>query len=195
MRRARRKEFRVAFTTHDVVIKGALLGALVEELAAQRVARVSEPKRTDKFIGGSASKITALLVQNQTGAQSLVIRALTGCGADRRVRANNAGVTARCVGPPGYLPIVISNRPLNNALVDVQVQQACGDKAFRSTRFNQGSCQLKVLIPPVAPRMEQTQPAGQLKAPAIRYHCPSTHCIGRTPIPDCPLQIRRRACG
>jgi hypothetical protein len=61
------EEVRVAFTTHDIVIKGALLGSLLDELTAQRVARLSEPARTDKFIGRSAGKITALLVRKPDG--------------------------------------------------------------------------------------------------------------------------------
>ena len=62
------EEVRVAFTTHDVLIKGALLGSLLDELTAQRVARLSEPARTDKFIGGPAGKITALLVRKPDGS-------------------------------------------------------------------------------------------------------------------------------
>ena len=58
------EEVRAAFTTHDVVIRGAGLGLLLEDFAAQRVTRLSEPARTDKFIGGStAARITALLVR------------------------------------------------------------------------------------------------------------------------------------
>ena len=57
------EEVRVAFTTHDVLITGALLGSLLDELTSQRVARLSEPARTEKFIGGSAGRITALLVR------------------------------------------------------------------------------------------------------------------------------------
>ena len=62
------EEVRVAFTTHDVVIKGALLGSLLEELTAQRVARLSEPERADKFISGPAGRITALLVRRPDGS-------------------------------------------------------------------------------------------------------------------------------
>src|SRR3954447_7880032 len=48
------EEVRAAFTTHDVVIKGAGLGLLLEDLTAQRVTQLREPARTDKFAGGSA---------------------------------------------------------------------------------------------------------------------------------------------
>ena len=62
------EEVRAAFTTHDVVIRGAGLGLLLEDFAAQRVTRLSEPARTDKFIGGPvAARVTALLVQRPDG--------------------------------------------------------------------------------------------------------------------------------
>jgi hypothetical protein len=62
------EEVRVAFTTHDVIVKGALLGSLLDELTAQRVARLSEPTRTDKFIGSAAGQIIALLVRKPDGS-------------------------------------------------------------------------------------------------------------------------------
>src|SRR5260221_11234028 len=40
-------EIRVAFTTHDVLIKGRGLNSLLVELAAQRLARLEQPVRAD----------------------------------------------------------------------------------------------------------------------------------------------------
>jgi len=42
-------EIRVAFTTHDVLMKGSGLSSLLVELAAQRLARVEQPGRTDRL--------------------------------------------------------------------------------------------------------------------------------------------------
>jgi hypothetical protein len=42
-------EIRVAFTTHDVLIKGSGLNSLLVELAAQRLARLEQPVRADRL--------------------------------------------------------------------------------------------------------------------------------------------------
>jgi hypothetical protein len=38
-------EFRLAFTTHDVLVSGAGLDSLLMDLAAQRIARLQQPSR------------------------------------------------------------------------------------------------------------------------------------------------------
>ena len=45
-------EVRAAFATHDVIIKGSGLTALLDDLALQRVVVLREPARADKFAGG-----------------------------------------------------------------------------------------------------------------------------------------------
>ncbi len=47
-------EIRLAFTTHDVLVSGVGLGSLLRELAAQRIARLQQPARADRFTAGSA---------------------------------------------------------------------------------------------------------------------------------------------
>src|SRR6266566_2844585 len=42
-------EIRAVFSTHDVVIRGSALQGLLAELAAQRIARLQEPARTERF--------------------------------------------------------------------------------------------------------------------------------------------------
>ena len=42
-------EIRVAFTTHDVLIKGSGLNSLLVELAAQRLTRLEQPVRVDRL--------------------------------------------------------------------------------------------------------------------------------------------------
>ena len=39
----------IAFSTHDVVVKGCGLDRLLEDVAAQRVTAIPEPARTDRF--------------------------------------------------------------------------------------------------------------------------------------------------
>jgi hypothetical protein len=55
-------EIRVAFTTHDVLIKGIGLSGLLIEFAAQRIARLQEPTRSDRFANGTAPSIHELSV-------------------------------------------------------------------------------------------------------------------------------------
>jgi len=45
-------EIRVAFTTHDVLIKGSGLNSLLVELAAQRIVRLEQPVRADRLTSG-----------------------------------------------------------------------------------------------------------------------------------------------
>ena len=46
-------EIQAAFSTHDVVVRGCGLDRLLEDLAAQRVAALREPARTDRFLTGA----------------------------------------------------------------------------------------------------------------------------------------------
>jgi hypothetical protein len=45
-------EVRVAFTTHDVLIRGSGLNSLLVELAAQRIARLEQLVRADRLTSG-----------------------------------------------------------------------------------------------------------------------------------------------
>ncbi len=55
-------EIRVSFTTHDILIKGSGLGALLVDLAAQRVARLQQPMRSDRFANSATPSIHELSV-------------------------------------------------------------------------------------------------------------------------------------
>jgi hypothetical protein len=55
-------EIRLAFTTHDVLMKGSGLSSLLVEFAAQRIARLQQPTRSDRFANGTALSIHELFV-------------------------------------------------------------------------------------------------------------------------------------
>jgi hypothetical protein len=55
-------EIRVAFTTHDVVVKGSGLGVLLVEFADQRIARLQQPARTDRFANSTTPSIYDLSI-------------------------------------------------------------------------------------------------------------------------------------
>jgi len=55
-------EIRLAFTTHDVLVKGSSLSSLLVDLAAQRIARLQQPQRQDRFANGTGPSIRELLV-------------------------------------------------------------------------------------------------------------------------------------
>ena len=55
-------EIRVAFTTHDVLIKGSGLNSLLVELAAQRLARLEQPVRADRLASGGGRLIREVSV-------------------------------------------------------------------------------------------------------------------------------------
>ena len=55
-------EVRLTFHTHLLDIQGAGLSALLVDLAGQRVTRLREPGRTEKFSEGAGPQITALSV-------------------------------------------------------------------------------------------------------------------------------------
>jgi hypothetical protein len=52
----------VAFTTHDVLIRGAGLGSLLVDLAAQRIARLQQPARADRFADVTGPSIREISV-------------------------------------------------------------------------------------------------------------------------------------
>jgi hypothetical protein len=56
------EEIRLAFTTHDVLIKGTGLGVLLIDFAAQRIARLQQPTRADHFSNGTGPSIRELSV-------------------------------------------------------------------------------------------------------------------------------------
>jgi hypothetical protein len=45
----REDEVRLVFATHDVVVRGSGLGALLTDAAAQRLAALVEPRGSDRF--------------------------------------------------------------------------------------------------------------------------------------------------
>jgi hypothetical protein len=63
-------EVKAAFATHDVIVKGSGLTALLDDLALQRVSLLREPARADKFVaGGAGPRIVELSVRKaESGA-------------------------------------------------------------------------------------------------------------------------------
>lgn len=57
------EEVRIAFTTHDVIIKGHRLLLLLEDLAGQRVIQLREPSRTEQFTSSDGPRIVELAVR------------------------------------------------------------------------------------------------------------------------------------
>ena len=56
-------EIRAVFTTHDVIVRGAALTGLLAELAGQRIARLQEPARTDRFEQSSGPMVRQVIVE------------------------------------------------------------------------------------------------------------------------------------
>ena len=56
-------EIRIAFASHDVIIRGAGLAALLADVSAQRVASINEPARPDRFPGTAARFIRDIEVR------------------------------------------------------------------------------------------------------------------------------------
>jgi hypothetical protein len=54
---------RLAFSTHDVVVTGSRLGLILEDLSAQRLSRLPEPVRAEKFASITGPQITSVSVQ------------------------------------------------------------------------------------------------------------------------------------
>jgi len=48
-------EIRLAFTTHDILIKGSGLSSLLVHLASQRIVKLHQPTRPDRFTKGAAT--------------------------------------------------------------------------------------------------------------------------------------------
>jgi hypothetical protein len=57
------EEVRVAFTTHDVIIRGHRLTLLLEDVAGQRVIQLREPSRSEKFTSAAGPRIVELAVR------------------------------------------------------------------------------------------------------------------------------------
>jgi hypothetical protein len=55
-------EIRLSFATHEVLVKGAGLGALLEDLSGQRVSLLREPVRADRFVTEPGPRITSISV-------------------------------------------------------------------------------------------------------------------------------------
>jgi hypothetical protein len=56
-------EVRIAFASHDVVVKGAGLGPLLHAIAAHRVARIQESGRSEHFPGQAGRFICKIVVR------------------------------------------------------------------------------------------------------------------------------------
>ena len=56
-------ELRLAFSTHDVLIKGRGLDALASDFAAHRIARLQEPARADRFLNETGPFIQEISVR------------------------------------------------------------------------------------------------------------------------------------
>ena len=56
-------EIRVAFASHDVIVRGAGLAALLTDVSAQRVASIHEPTRSNRFPGAAGRFIREIEVR------------------------------------------------------------------------------------------------------------------------------------
>ena len=56
-------DIRLSFATHEVLVKGAGLGALLEDLSGQRVSLLREPVRADRFGTEPGPRITSISVR------------------------------------------------------------------------------------------------------------------------------------
>ncbi len=56
-------QVRLVFSTHDIVVSGNRLGPLLAEVSAQRVSRLREPTRTEKFTHDTGPQISGILVR------------------------------------------------------------------------------------------------------------------------------------
>ena len=56
-------EIRAVFSTHDLIVRGTELTALLADLAGQRIARLQEPARTDRFEESSGPVVRQLIVE------------------------------------------------------------------------------------------------------------------------------------
>ena len=56
-------QIRLVFSTHDIVVSGNRLGPLLADVSAQRVSRLREPTRTEKFTHYAGPQISRILVR------------------------------------------------------------------------------------------------------------------------------------
>jgi hypothetical protein len=56
-------EIRLAFSTHDIIVNGSRLGMLLEDLSAQKLSRLQEPARPERFASTTGLQITSISVQ------------------------------------------------------------------------------------------------------------------------------------
>ncbi len=56
-------EIQVFFATHEVVVRGGSLGALITDLSDHRVSLLPEPVRADRFSTGPKTRITSISVR------------------------------------------------------------------------------------------------------------------------------------
>lgn len=56
-------QVRLVFSTHDIVVSGNRLGPLLAEVSTQRVSRLREPTRTEKFTHDAGPQISGILVR------------------------------------------------------------------------------------------------------------------------------------
>jgi hypothetical protein len=56
-------EVRIVFGTHDVIVQGAGLSALLPDISAQHVASIHEPARPDRFPGTAARFVREIEVR------------------------------------------------------------------------------------------------------------------------------------
>jgi hypothetical protein len=57
------EEVRLAFSTHDVIVSGFGLGALLAQVSEQRLAALREPARADAFTTSAGPQIRAISVR------------------------------------------------------------------------------------------------------------------------------------
>jgi len=56
-------EVRLAFSTHDILVTGNRLGALMKDLSAQRVSLLREPVRAERFGSDMGPQIISIAVR------------------------------------------------------------------------------------------------------------------------------------
>lgn len=56
-------EVRLVFATHDVLVKGSGLGELLTDVAAHKLAALTEPLSSDRFLGRSLPRVREVAVR------------------------------------------------------------------------------------------------------------------------------------
>jgi len=56
-------EIRLAFSTHDVVVAGSRLDLLLQDLSGQKLSRLQESTRPERFVSITGPQITSISVQ------------------------------------------------------------------------------------------------------------------------------------